>query len=54
MADLIDLALVAYPFNLDAYDRAGVNYRDIGHPLGQIALKMASEGKYLQKYGKMI
>ncbi len=54
MADLIDLALVAYPFNLDAYDRAGVNYRYIGHPLGQIAQKMASEGKYLQKYGKMI
>jgi len=54
MADLVDLALVAYPFSLDAYDRAGVNYKYIGHPLGQIARKLADEGKYLKKYASSI
>ena len=52
MAELVDLALVAYPFSLDAYERAGVNYRFIGHPLGQIALKAAEERKYLSRYAK--
>ncbi len=50
MAELVDLAFAAYPFNLDLYDKAGMNYRYIGHPLGQIALKFAKEGKYLKQY----
>jgi len=54
MADLVDLALVAYPFSLDAYESAGVNYLYIGHPLGQIADRKAKEGKYLKKFGKML
>lgn len=54
LAELVDLALVAYPFSLDAYERAGVNYKYIGHPLGQIALKLAGEGKYLKKFANEI
>jgi lipid-A-disaccharide synthase len=49
LAELVDLALVAYPFSLDAYERAGVNFKYIGHPLGQIALEAAKERKYLKE-----
>jgi lipid-A-disaccharide synthase len=54
LAELVDLALVAYPFSLDAYERAGVNYRYIGHPLGPIALDEARKRKYLSRYGAEI
>ena len=54
LAELVDLALVAYPFSLDSYEAAGVNYKYIGHPLGQIAKQKAAEGKYLQKYADLI
>jgi lipid-A-disaccharide synthase len=50
MAELVDLALVAYPFSLDAYQRAGVNCKYIGHPLGQIATEIASKGKYINQF----
>jgi len=52
MADLVDLALVAYPFSLDAYENAGVKYRYIGHPLGQIAIDAAKERRYLNEFGR--
>jgi lipid-A-disaccharide synthase len=54
LAELVDLALVAYPFSLDAYERAGVNFKYIGHPLGRIALDIAEKGKYLNLYRKAI
>jgi len=54
MADLIDLALVAYPFSLDAYEAAGVNYIYIGHPLAQIANEIAAKKKYLDEYKRVI
>jgi lipid-A-disaccharide synthase len=50
LAELTDLALVAYPFSLDAYERAGVNFKYIGHPLGQIAREEAEKGIYLTRY----
>jgi lipid-A-disaccharide synthase len=54
LKELVDLALVVYPFSLDAYERAGVNYHYIGHPLGQIAMEVAEEKKYLHKYASEI
>ncbi len=54
MAELVDLALVAYPFSLEAFEQAGVNYRYIGHPLGQIAPEKAKERKYLKEHAKSI
>lgn len=54
LSELVDIALVAYPFSLDAYEAAGVNYKYIGHPLGQIAVQKAKEGRYLEKYAKRI
>jgi lipid-A-disaccharide synthase len=54
LAELVDVALVAYPFSLEAYERAGVNYRYIGHPLGRIAQDEAQKRKYLSVYGSEI
>ncbi|MFH1676485.1 MAG: hypothetical protein ABIC40_05615 [bacterium] len=54
LSELVDLALVAYPFSLDAYKNAGVNYQYIGHPLGQIALQAVQEKKYIERYAKEI
>jgi lipid-A-disaccharide synthase len=54
LAELVDIALVAYPFSLDAYEAAGVNFKYIGHPLGQIASQKAAEKKYLEKYAEQI
>ncbi len=54
LSELVDLALVAYPFSLDDYKNAGVNYIYIGHPLGQIAQQMAEERKYLGELSNLI
>jgi len=54
MADLVDIALVAYPFSLDAYERAGVNYKFIGHPLGEISAKFIEDKKYLKQFANFI
>ena len=54
LADLTDLSLVAYPFSLNEYEKAGVNYRYIGHPLGSIAREGAKQEKYLKKFSDAI
>jgi len=54
LSELVDLALVAYPFSLDAYERAGVNYKYIGHPMGQIAVEEAKKEKYISRFREQI
>lgn len=54
MANLVDLALVAYPFSLDNYQKAGVNFIYTGHPLAEIAEKYISEARYLKLHAESI
>ncbi|HEX9744906.1 MAG TPA: hypothetical protein VGB30_05715 [bacterium] len=54
MSELCDLCLVAYPFNLNHYENAGVNFRYIGHPLMPIIKEYVEKRKYLEKYSSEI
>lgn len=54
LAELSDICFVTYPFSLDHYENAGVNYRYIGHPLAQIASDAVRRRKYLDHFADEI